>query len=568
MKNIQAQYQDLLEGKMSKANFMVNVRRDFPHWVASGNSFNDAVKILKSKRILSESHEGNTQWLETFKQDIEAANLSPEKKEEAEAAMRYLGDHGLVDMYGMMQSPFAARAFMGDASEIVKRAEDEMIRKHDDEERGERDVLAQWDLNEKDEDKGERIGNIHIATDTKTDSDIYFDPTTGVFSINIVDAAGNRRNKLQVNTIDDVVAKFPALKWTKKGIAEFQPEDQDTVNTLALHEAVQKPEGKYKEVTGKVEYDFFPGADHVNYYQLMKGLQYELSKMGEITDEALVKAKQKAVKNLVKDPNAYRDLVIANVKDIEKKDKDLRMQPVKKDNTVDKANAMKVVEKDAKGNVQDSLGKKEKAKNKNGEGVKQMTQTPKKAKGIAQVMEVPGKEKVLALKEHLLEDLTVENPIKKQFSVGQRVETNDGRFAGEITKFDGHTATVKLDTTDQERDFQPNFLKHSDAAPRPKLPNYQSDYIKNAPALAQKENMSREDKLKSIKEKLMKAVKKEMEEGAILATGKVGDTTTQSTPVYSGPTAAAAMQKGKAIKAATKDPLKVIDTKTGKETQV
>ncbi len=77
MKNIQAQYQDLLEGKMSKANFMVNVRRDFPHWVASGNSFNDAVKILKSKRILSESHEGNTQWLETFKQDIEAANLSP-----------------------------------------------------------------------------------------------------------------------------------------------------------------------------------------------------------------------------------------------------------------------------------------------------------------------------------------------------------------------------------------------------------------------------------------------------------------------------------------------------------
>ena len=55
MKNITKQYQDLLEGKMSKDTFMRNVRREFPQWVSPVNSFQDAVTILKSKRILHEA---------------------------------------------------------------------------------------------------------------------------------------------------------------------------------------------------------------------------------------------------------------------------------------------------------------------------------------------------------------------------------------------------------------------------------------------------------------------------------------------------------------------------------
>ena len=67
---------------------------------------------------------------------------------------------------------------------------------------------------------------IHIGIDTKTDSDIYFEPSTGAFSINVVDGAGNRVNKIQVNTIEDVLAKFPNWKWTEKGKAQF-PEALD-----------------------------------------------------------------------------------------------------------------------------------------------------------------------------------------------------------------------------------------------------------------------------------------------------------------------------------------------------
>jgi hypothetical protein len=55
MKNIQKQYTDLLEGKMSKANFMRNVRMQFPQHVSPVSSFEDSIKILKGKRILSEA---------------------------------------------------------------------------------------------------------------------------------------------------------------------------------------------------------------------------------------------------------------------------------------------------------------------------------------------------------------------------------------------------------------------------------------------------------------------------------------------------------------------------------
>jgi hypothetical protein len=75
----------------------------------------------------------------------------------------------------------------------------------------------------------EAIDKVHIGTDTKTDSNIYFEPSTGTFSINVIDGLGNRWNKLEVNTIDDVVAKFPSWSWTEKGIQmfpEFEPEEQ------------------------------------------------------------------------------------------------------------------------------------------------------------------------------------------------------------------------------------------------------------------------------------------------------------------------------------------------------
>lgn len=55
MKSIQNQYNQLIEGNISKANFMRNIRMTFPQYITNVTSFDDSVKILKNKGILSEA---------------------------------------------------------------------------------------------------------------------------------------------------------------------------------------------------------------------------------------------------------------------------------------------------------------------------------------------------------------------------------------------------------------------------------------------------------------------------------------------------------------------------------
>jgi hypothetical protein len=222
-----------------------------------------------------------------------------------------------------------------------------------------------------------------------------------------------------------------------------------------LSEAKQ-PEGVYGH-NPSAEVTKYPNFDTVNYNQLMKGMKYELSLMGEITDENLVLAKKKALEALTKDPMAYRELMIANQKAITEMDKDLKMKDVKEDNKVDKANGMKVVKKDAPAAANQS----KKFTNKV-EKVMQMTQTPKKAKGIAKVMEVPGKEKVLALKETILREFdSYKHEVPEHFGPGSRVMTKDKKKVGEVTEVEQDTATVKLDDGSLEH-IQLNVLTGKD----------------------------------------------------------------------------------------------------------
>jgi hypothetical protein len=56
MKNISLQYQDLQEGKMNRHQFLRNARMMFPNHVTQYNSFEDSIKILKSKGLLNEGN--------------------------------------------------------------------------------------------------------------------------------------------------------------------------------------------------------------------------------------------------------------------------------------------------------------------------------------------------------------------------------------------------------------------------------------------------------------------------------------------------------------------------------
>jgi hypothetical protein len=55
MKSIKQQYIDLQEGNMSQANFMRNLRMTLPQYVTNLSSFEDSIRILKNKGILTEA---------------------------------------------------------------------------------------------------------------------------------------------------------------------------------------------------------------------------------------------------------------------------------------------------------------------------------------------------------------------------------------------------------------------------------------------------------------------------------------------------------------------------------
>ena len=237
---------------------------------------------------------------------------------------------------------------------------------------------------------------------------------------------------------------------------------EDSVKILKgkriLSEAA-KPEGVYGH-NPNAETPPEPGIDQLNYYQVYHGIQYELAQMPEITDETYIKARKKVVANILKDPDAYKQLQLANFKAVKEMDQDLKMKEVKTTDLIDKPNEMKVIKKDAKANTEDTLEKKEKRKAKNPRGVTVMTQTPKKVAGV-KAFATPGKETIKALKEHILDEMTKINPEHEHFNVGARVKKKDNSLVGEITEWDGDTATVKADDG-QIHHVQGNILTKKD----------------------------------------------------------------------------------------------------------
>jgi hypothetical protein len=90
MKSIANQYRDLKEGKMTQANFMRNLRMSMPQFVTNVTSFNDAVRILKNKSILSENMDPNPEK-ETGDDELDAIlkGIEAEKAGEEEVKAQY-----------------------------------------------------------------------------------------------------------------------------------------------------------------------------------------------------------------------------------------------------------------------------------------------------------------------------------------------------------------------------------------------------------------------------------------------------------------------------------------------
>jgi len=263
------------------------------------------------------------------------------------------------------------------------------------------------------------------------------------------------------------------------------------------------------------ELDTYQILDRLSPYTVKKGIQVELSKETDLKTTDLEKIKEKVAKKLQKDPNAYRDTKDPSIKDVLKQDQKLAMQPVKANNLNDKDNEMKKPKGVQQPKSNTSAPTKENKKGKP-EGVKELGYKSKSVKGVANNMEITGKEKVLkSLKESLKKNLLSENgyiPEKRNdYAPGQKIVTPQGH--GTIIEVNPPEVFVKLAIhtkedepiafTFNQLDYQREYEKSEDSN------NWDRNQGKQEPdALSEKKN----NIIKKLKEFLSKKkLKKEAE---------------------------------------------------------
>jgi len=156
MKSIQNQYRDLKEGRMSQVNFMRNLRMTMPQYVTNVTSFNDAVRILKNKAILTEAALGENNLLDELESEMEDGNSYAEAIAKV-AAKFNINEDDLATKYP--EESVGNKAYADNYNEPVddsdvdwaneNEGEDDeleaMISKMEDEKAGEEAIMSQYD---------------------------------------------------------------------------------------------------------------------------------------------------------------------------------------------------------------------------------------------------------------------------------------------------------------------------------------------------------------------------------------------------------------------------------------
>ncbi len=223
-----------------------------------------------------------------------------------------------------------------------------------------------------------------------------FELTTKILKQKSILTEGYIDMQLSFNTFDR-----PKENWENKFTQFLKEEEEkkikaDLKKTDKTVEDVQSNNFDYKDIKN---------ADNVIWDQYQRGIYTEMSKD---PSQELNDVKKLVLKNLAKDPIYYTKNSAFGLEIEGYTDKLPGANPPKSDK-------MESVSKEkTKANVQDSLGKKEAASKGTPKQVKnEMTVTPKNSKGVKK-MELPGKEKIIKLKEGMgLNDLLDEIEIEE-----------------------------------------------------------------------------------------------------------------------------------------------------------
>lgn len=420
------QYRKVLSGETTQRLFLEQVRKNKVccQWVTPLLTYDDTVRILKNKGVLSESEQdydidenGNlvdNDKVTSINPVIKFADYHNAEKTEVEPEHFHgIGNDSGHDNQPMREDKEGYEAALDDIKNQLK---DMQTSKEGGPTATDINQLIvasklEYGLDDRDLDALKKVINDWWnASFNKT-----FTTDGGLYEGLIREAIDQK----DIKTIKNYLLKNGYnQEKTDKGIQSLSKGDEPTYRaftsiTIApdfVKNAIQRVYITGKKASILNEAKKVLTADLANYDEYTKGWKYEFH-CQDHTKKNWKTAQQTALKNLAKNPNYYT--LLLNGIDPNKKVKrtDLPIK-VEKKNFVDKANGMKEVK--GFGNAKASANKAKDESIKPVKGVKEMTQTPKRAKGVKGVMTVPGKEKKVRLKEE------VEKIIKELLEEGKK----------------------------------------------------------------------------------------------------------------------------------------------------
>lgn len=343
MKSIKQQYLDLKEGKMTQAQFMRNTRMSLPQYVTNVTSFNDTIKILRNKAILTEADikDKDQEKLERYNQytyTLNGKEVFPEiafinniLKAELDDTLYRLSEpiDGVIEL-----NPIKGKTGMYT----------------------EADIKSPLSIN----------GKV-VASYTQN----------GDKSYNVAYENGDTET---IAVSNDIWDKINALDKNSTSLNESY-----TTNT-----------------SGKELYSRFAEIDNLNGQEVLIGIDYEIEKNRDLTKKEATKI---VIKNLKKNQFYYTDTLMSGVEGYKAqymnkfKPGSDQMRDVKSNDLVDKTNGMtspKGIEK-----AKASSNKAKKETNEPEAGIKLMSLVAKTVRGVKKMDATGEKMKKLALKENI-----------------------------------------------------------------------------------------------------------------------------------------------------------------------
>ena len=392
MKSIKQQYIDLKEGNMSQANFMRNIRMSLPQYITNVTSYNDSVKILRNKGILSEA-------------DI---SLSKDTVDKVKSVLQGLTANN--DEYH--RDGFTMGFFEGEG----ENEEGEKI----DETDTNSGPNAQWLGSIKDiiEDMWQN-GQINNYAEYGSAMTKLHNQPEGIVSQYGETSAADAANKLlaSVAGAGDKYDPGPGEDedFERDNDADYEePRDDFPMSDYndgefweSLNESKDE-KGKWTNADGKTLYAQFKEMDNLNGQELLIGIDFEMEKNHDLTKMAAAKI---AIKNIKKIPNYYTNFKLSGKEGftpdyIGGKSANAaarQMQPLGKDNLVDKVMGMKPVKDVEK--VKASSNKAKKETNTAEKGMSLMSLIAKSVRGLQKMDATGEKMKKIVMKEGIKKDI-------------------------------------------------------------------------------------------------------------------------------------------------------------------